>query len=73
MVQIAATVERAHDPDPACITLLRNLLANDNGNSPLYNRHIPAGELAGTLRRIRAGLDTQAAHPGSIETDDMHV
>jgi hypothetical protein len=66
MLQIAATLERARDPDPECMTLLQNLLANDTGNSPLYNRHIPAPDLETTLRRIRAGLETQPADPGSI-------
>ena len=73
MLQIAATIERAPDPDPECMTLLQNLLANDTGNSPLYNRHIPAADLETTLRRIRAGLETQPADPGSVDTDDVHA
>ena len=59
MLQIAATLERARDPDPECMTLLQSLLANDSGNSPLHNRHVPAADLEATLRRIRAGLETQ--------------
>jgi hypothetical protein len=55
------------------MTLLQNLLANDTGNSPLYNRHIPAADLETTLRRIRAGLETQPADPGSVDTDDVHA
>ena len=58
LLELAVRLERAHDPDPECITLLHKLLAGPD--SPLYNRHIPAAELHRTLRRIRAGLATHA-------------
>jgi hypothetical protein len=73
MLQIAAALERAHDPDPTYIEPLQNPLVNDNGTSPLYNRRTPAGELDGTLRRIRVGLETQSADPTRIEAEHGHV
>jgi hypothetical protein len=73
VLQTAAMLDRAHDPDPECITLLQHLLANDTGHSPLYNRHIPAADLEATLRRIRAGLETQSADLGSIDPEEMQL
>jgi hypothetical protein len=71
MLQIAATLEHAHDPDPECITLLQNLLANEAGNSPLYNRHLPAADLEAIVRRIRGGLETYAAD--LVNAEDKHA
>jgi hypothetical protein len=55
LLEIAAILEHTHDPDPASVTALRDLLANSRG-SPLYNPNIPAAELDEALQRIRAGL-----------------
>jgi len=58
LLELAALLDRAHDPDPACMALLHQLLAGPD--SPLYNARIPAAELRTTLQRVRAGLLTQA-------------
>jgi hypothetical protein len=55
LLEIAALLERAHDPDPACVVALRELLAN-GCDSPLYNVAIPVAELHETLDRVRSGL-----------------
>jgi hypothetical protein len=54
LLQIAAMVEQADDPDPSCIAALHNLLRD--GISPLYNPAVPATELRDTLDYIRRGL-----------------
>jgi hypothetical protein len=54
LLEIAALLERARDPNPDCIAALRGLLAN--GDSPLYHPGIPATELAARLDDVRAGL-----------------
>jgi hypothetical protein len=59
MLEIAAMVEGAHDPDRASITALRKLLAN-GCDSPLYNPEIHISELRATLYGVRKGLATQA-------------
>lgn len=69
LLQLAATLERLPDPDPECVTLLQNLLANDNGQSPLYNRNVPTSELEATLRRVRAGLETELDGPDRVDID----
>ena len=56
LLEIAALLERAHDPDPECITVLHHLLANDTADSPLYNPHTPFTELEAILDKVRAGL-----------------
>jgi hypothetical protein len=56
LLEIAALLEGTHDPDPACIAALHGLLANDNGDSPLYNKNTPFTELQATLDNIRSGL-----------------
>jgi hypothetical protein len=56
LLEIAALLERAHDPDPACIEALRALLANTDGESPLYNTNTPFPELEATLDYVRSGL-----------------
>jgi hypothetical protein len=54
LLEIAALLEAARDPDPACVKEIRELLAN--GNSPLYHRGVHASELYATLYYLRAGL-----------------
>lgn len=56
LLEIAALLERAHDPDPDCIVALQNLLANHPGDSPLYNPNTPFPELQATLDYVRSGL-----------------
>jgi hypothetical protein len=55
LLEIAATLERTHTPNPACITTLHQLLAN-GCDSPLYNPDIQVSELHETLDHIRSGL-----------------
>jgi hypothetical protein len=55
LLEIAALVETARDPDPACIAELHELLAN-GCDSPLYNADIHISELHATLHHIRASL-----------------
>jgi hypothetical protein len=55
LLEIAALLERAHDPDPACVAELRRLLAN-GCDSPLYNSDIHVSELHATLHHVRARL-----------------
>jgi hypothetical protein len=55
LLELAAILEHAHDPDPASVAALRDLLANRRG-SPLYNPNIPAADLDEALQRIRTGL-----------------
>lgn len=56
LLEIAALLEHADDPDPEYITLLDNLLANHTADSPLYNPHTPFTELEAILNKVRAGL-----------------
>lgn len=58
LLEIAALLERAHDPDPICVAALHQLLAN--GDSPLYHPGIPAAELRATLDYVRAELTRHA-------------
>ena len=55
LLEIAALLERAHDPEPDCIQTLHDLLANGN-DSPLYNPNTPFTELEAILDKVRAGL-----------------
>jgi hypothetical protein len=55
LLEIAALLERAHDPEPDCIQALHGLLANGN-DSPLYNPNTPFTELEAILDEVRAGL-----------------
>jgi len=54
LLEIAAMLECAHDPDPACVATLHNLLAN--ADSPLYNPDIPFSKLEATLDQLRSCL-----------------
>jgi hypothetical protein len=55
LLEIAAMLERAPDPDPASVAALHDLLA-DGCASPLYNTDIHISELVATLHYVRAGL-----------------
>jgi hypothetical protein len=55
LLEIAALLEHAHDPDPDCLAELRDLLAN-GCDSPLYNADIPFSQLQATLDYVRCGL-----------------
>jgi hypothetical protein len=55
LLEIATLLEHAHNPDPARIAALRDLLAN-GCDSPLYNPDIHPSELKATLAYIRSGL-----------------
>jgi len=59
LLEIAALLEAACDPDPACVKEIHELLAN--GNSPLYHRSVHISELYATLYYLRAGLLTDHA------------
>jgi hypothetical protein len=65
LLEIAAILEHAHNPDPKCVAALRDLLAN-GCDSPLYNADIHASELRATLHYVRSGLlaDAQRDQPG---------
>jgi hypothetical protein len=53
LLQIAATLEHAHDPDPARMAALHNVLSNGR-DSPLYNAGIHTSGPKATL--VRTGL-----------------
>lgn len=55
LLEIAALLERAYQPNPACIAALRNLLAN-GCDSPLYNTDIHPSELHATLDYVRSNV-----------------
>jgi hypothetical protein len=55
LLELAAALERAYDPDPECVTALHDLLAH-TAESPLYDPKIPFYVLETTLEHIRAGL-----------------
>lgn len=55
LLEIAATLERATNPNPACVATLHELLAN-GCDSPLYNAEIDISELHRILNRVRSGL-----------------
>ncbi len=57
LLEIATTLERAPNPDPACVATLHELRAN-GCDSPLYNPDIHVSELRATLDYVRAGLAT---------------
>ena len=58
LLEIAALLERAHTPNPACVATLHKLLTN-GCDSPLYNANIDVYELRATLEQVRAGLLTR--------------
>lgn len=60
LLEVAAMVERAQQPDVACMAALSSLL-RDGGTSPLYNPAIDPRELAETLDYVRRGLEPDAS------------
>jgi hypothetical protein len=54
LLEIAAMLERAHNPDPLCVAALRHLVRD--GISPLYNPAVHVSKLHTTLDYIRSGL-----------------
>jgi len=63
LLEIAALLEHARDPDPACVTAIYELLANRD--SPLYDPRVHVSELYATLYCVRVALErNQAPHSG---------
>jgi hypothetical protein len=66
LLEIAATLQRAEEPDPASIADLHRLPAS-GWDSPLYNPDIHPSELRATLHALRTGFanntDTAAVDP----------
>jgi hypothetical protein len=58
LLELAAILEHTHNPDPARIATLQNLLAN-GCDSPLYNHDVHVSELLATLHHIRSGLQAR--------------
>jgi hypothetical protein len=57
LLEIAAALERTHNPDQAIVATLHELLAN-GCDSPLYNATIHVSELHATLHGVRSRLVT---------------
>jgi hypothetical protein len=55
LLEIAALLEAAPDPDPGCVRSLHRLLT-DGCESPLYNPEVHPSELRATLYYVRSGL-----------------
>lgn len=55
LLEIAATLERAEEPDANCVAELKKLLT-DGCESPLYNPDVHISELRATLHYVRSGL-----------------
>jgi hypothetical protein len=68
LLQIATLLERAHDPDPARVAALRDLLS-DGCESPLYNTDVHPSELWATLYYVRSGL-SRAANQTNLGSRD---
>jgi hypothetical protein len=68
LLDIAAMLERANDPNPDCVTALHDLLAH-NGHSPLYDPKISFSELEAALDWIRSGLERShtASEPAAAQ------
>jgi hypothetical protein len=64
LLEIAVMLEPAHDPDPARVAALRDLLSDGCG-SPLYNTDVHLSELWATLYYVRSGL-AGAAHQTNL-------
>lgn len=58
LLEIAALLERASDPDVGCVTALQRLLT-DGCESPLYNPAIHPSELRATLYYLHARLNVR--------------
>jgi hypothetical protein len=65
LLEVAAMVERAQEPDVACMAALRSVL-RDGGTSPLYNPAIDPRELAETLDYVRRELEPDASSRVSV-------
>jgi hypothetical protein len=61
LLEIAALLEHAQDPDPERIAALHDLLGN-GCDSPLYNPDIHASELLATLDYVSSGLGRCPVH-----------
>jgi hypothetical protein len=68
LLEIAAMVERAQNPDPACLVALHGLLAN-GCDSPLYNSRVPHSTLLEILRAAREGLAEDRERSNRVGTD----
>ncbi len=55
LLEIAALLERASEPDPGCVTALHRLLT-DGCESPLYNADLHPSELRATLHHVHSRL-----------------
>jgi hypothetical protein len=55
LLEIAALLERAIEPDPWCVSALQHLLT-DGCESPLYNPAVHPSELRATLYYVRSRL-----------------
>jgi len=61
LLETAAALERAQNPNPESVETLRELLAN-GCDSPLYNPDVHVSELRATLHHVRAGFDADDGH-----------
>ena len=59
LLDIAAVLEQADDPDPVSVALIHELL--HDGCSPLYDDRVAPADLEATLRRARVGLTAHQA------------
>jgi hypothetical protein len=62
LLEIAALLEQAGDPDPVAVKMLKRLLT-DGCESPLYVRGIHPSELSATLYYTKRRLAPAADHP----------
>jgi hypothetical protein len=70
LLEVAALLEHARDPDPGCVTAIRGLL--HDVASPLYDAAVVVGELQAILdhirRRLRSGSRAEPP-PGAFGCD----
>jgi hypothetical protein len=57
LLEIAALLEHAYDPDSASVATLRHLLTHDT--SPLYDPSVDPAALRAALTEVRRGLRRQ--------------
>jgi hypothetical protein len=65
LLELAAMLERAQDPDWACVAALRELL-RDGARSPLYNPALDPRQLAVILGQTRASLQAREDLSGAF-------
>ena len=65
LLEIAALLERASQPDPECVTALNRALT-DGCERPLYNPDVHPSEFRATLYHVRSRL--AAAPPAPIRS-----